>query len=210
MKNTYYECYVEYCKELEKLMNSYNEDVKGAKKLRGAIAAELLKKGINKYFGENSKPYKASNINSYIAGSKFEYDILIVKESAEPFMEIVYQPEGVIAVIECKAGGLFNVEKDTDNIAQAVNRAQDLNIDIIFGYITISENVPVSDSKADGSATYKHWDKTIEYLDKKIKGNHVEYAVTLHKGNKLCDEGSDEEFYKFINYLIDEEDITNK
>lgn len=206
MGNRYYELYEKYCEELDQLMLLYNEDTKSAKKLRGAIAAELLKQLINEYFSKINQPYKASNVNSYIAGSKYEYDLLIVKESATPFIGIVYRPEDVIAIIECKAGGLYKVENDTDNIAKAVNRAIETNSNIRFGYITMSENVPVNDYKPDGSATYKHWDKTKEYLEQKINGEIVVYAVTLHKGKRkeLCDEGSDEEFYDFINYLIDE------
>lgn len=210
MGNIYYELYETKCEELEKLTLSYDGDVKSAKKLRGAIAAELLKQLISEYFNKNRKPYKVSSVNSYIAGSKFEYDLLIVKESAEPFLGIVYRPEDVIAIIECKAGGLFNVEKDTDRIARAVNRAIKINSDTRFGYITMSENVPVNDYKADGSATYKHWDMTQKCLDEKINGTVVIYAVTLHKGKrkKLYDEGSDEEFLNFVNYLI-RENITN-
>jgi len=208
MGNTYYEQYENYCKELENLMVLYKGDVRSAKKLRGAIASELLKQLVNEYFNENSKPYQVSNVNSYIAGSKFEYDLLIVKDSAAPFMELVYRPEDVVAIIECKAGGLFKVEKDTDNIAQAINRAIELKSDIRFGYITMSENVPVKEYNADGSSTYKHWDKTQEYLKQKVNCKSAIYAVTLHQGKKLCDTGSDNEFYTFINYLISE-DITN-
>lgn len=206
MSNRYYELYEKYCEELNQLMLLYNEDAKKSKKLRGAIAAELLKQLINEYFSKINKPYKASNVNSYIAGSKFEYDLLIVKASATPFIEIVYRPEDVIAIIECKAGGLYKVENDTDNIAKAVNRAIEINSNIRFGYITMSENVPVNDYNRDGSSTYKHWDKTKEYLEQKISGATAIYAVTLHKGKReeLCDKGSDKEFYDFINYLIGE------
>lgn len=206
MRNTYYELYEKQCEALEQLMISYNGELKNAKKLRGAIAAELLKQLITDYLKKNSKAYIVSNVNSYIVGSKFEYDLLIVKESAESFMGIVYRPEDVIAIIECKAGGLYKVENDTDNIAKAVNCAIETNSNIRFGYITMSENVPVNDYKCDGSATYKHWDKTKECLEQKINGEIVMYAVTLHKGSRkeLYDRGSDEEFYEFINYLIGE------
>lgn len=204
MENTYYEQYEKLCNELENLMILYNGDAKSAKKLRGAIAAELLKKLVDEFLCKNCRNYKASNVNSYIAGSKYEYDLLIVNKNAEPFMGMLYKPEDVIAVIECKAGGLFNLETNTDNIAKAANRAIELKTDIRFGYVTMSENVPVNNYKADGSATIKHWDKTIEYLREKIRGEIVVYAVTLHKGKNLCDGGSDDEFYNFVNYLIRE------
>ena len=209
MGNTYYELYVKRCEELGELMLLHNGDVMKAKKLRGAVAAELLKQLLNEYFCKNKKPYKVSNVNSYIAGSKFEYDLLIVKECAEPFMGIVYRPEEVLAIIECKAGGLIKVENDTENIAKAVNRAIEINSNIRFGYITMSENVPVNDYNRDGSATYRHWDKTKEYLESKINGETVIYAVTLHKGKReaLYDKGSDEEFYDFISYLIGENSV---
>lgn len=198
MKNTYYERYKVLCNKLNDLMK---ETANGAKKLKGAIAVELLKELIDDFFQKNNIKYKTSNPNSYIAGSKYEYDLLIVKEYAEPFMGMVYKAEDVIAIIESKVGGLFNLAKDTDSIAIAVNSALKLSKDICFGYITMSENVPTNDSYC-GKSTIKHWEKTEEYLKEKINGKCVLYAVTLRKGKYLCDEGSDEEFFGFVNYLI--------
>ena len=218
MGNKYYELYQKHCTEVNDLMLKYfmlkyNEEevkklVKKAKKLHGAIAAELLKQLISEYFIKECKHYRVSAVNSYIAGSTYEYDLLIVKENAEPILGIVYQPEDVIAVIECKAGGLFGLERETDNIANAFNSACKINPEISCGYITISENVPVNEFNKYGNPTVKYWDETQELLEEKVKTNKLTiYAVTLRKGKKgkidnLCDEGTDEEFYEFINCLI--------
>ena len=158
---------------------------------------------MERYLGDNSKPFKISSLNSYIAGSKYEYDLLLVKRNAKPFMELVYHPDDVIAIIESKANGLFDANVDTSNIAKAVNRAREINPKIRFGYITVSENVPVNEYKKDGTPTIKHWDLTEQYLNEKLKGLNAIYAVTLHKGRDLCDEGSDDEFNKFLEWLTE-------
>lgn len=203
MRSHYYELYKKHCIELEQMMKQNQGKSEDAKKLRGAVAVELLRQEITNYLIDNKKPFKTSAVNSYIAGSKFEYDLLLVKESSKPYMGLVYRPEDVVAIIESKAGGLFNVDNDTNNIAKAVNRALEINSNIRFGYITISENVPVNLYNHYGKPTIKHWDLTKKYLNDKIVGETIIYAVTLHKGKKLCDEGSDDEFYDFIRNLIE-------
>ncbi|MCQ4022489.1 MULTISPECIES: hypothetical protein [unclassified Ruminococcus] len=203
MGNCYYQSYKNHCIELEQIMKQNHGDSKDAKKLRGAIAVELLKQELTKYFLNNNEPFKTSSVNSYIAGSKYEYDLLIVKEDAAPYLGLVYQPKDVIAVIESKAGGLFDVDKNTSSIALAVNRALGINSNIKFGYITMSENVPVKNYNKNGKPTVRHWDLTKKYLREKINEYVIVYAVTLHKGKLLIDEGSDNEFYDFINALIE-------
>ena len=197
--NKYFELYQAGCHTLDNLSGGM---IASAKKLRGALAAELLRQMCNQYFEENGISVKASPVNVYINGSKYEYDVLFVKSSAEPFYNLAYQPEDVVAVIESKAGGLFNVEGETTNIAKAVNRAWELNNDIRFGYITMSENVPKHSTNALGYPTVHHWELTQRFLAEKVYAEHVIYAVTLHQGKNLCDKGSDEEFYKFIDALV--------
>lgn len=198
--NTYYENYQKCCRDLETKMQKYGTESNDAKKLRGAIAVEVLRQMISEYLLQKKVSIKVSQANSYIMGSKYEYDLLLVKESADPFLGFVYQPEDVFAIIESKAGGLFDVEKNTDSIAVAVNRAKEIDANINFGYITVSENVPKNEM-SNGKPTVKHWDLTQEYLEKKITGAVV-YAATLHTGKNLCNEGNDEEFYSFIDHLI--------
>lgn len=204
MSSHLYESYHLRCSELSQLMEQYNGSSEDAKKLRGAIASELLRQELGRYLVEHGKPLKISAVNSYIAGSKFEYDLLVVKSDADAYMGLVYRPEDVVAVIESKAGGLFDVDADTSKIARAANRAIELNSDICFGYITMFENVPVHIFKKNGEATVKHWDLTNQYLMEKINGKCAIYAVTLHRGKQLHDPGSDQEFEDFASMLIGE------
>lgn len=183
-------------------MLSHKASSDDVKKLRGAITAELLREEISNYLNLYDMNVAVSTVNSYIAGSKYEYDLLLVKKSAIPYMGILYLPEDVIAIVECKAGGLFDVDKDTDNIAKAVNSAQNINNKIRFGYITISENVPINEYNYYGKPTIKHWDLTVKYLNEKIHGMNASYAVTLHQGKNLCDKGTDEEFTRFVDFLV--------
>jgi hypothetical protein len=185
-------------------MEQYHGSIEDAKKLRGAVASELLRQKLDQYIAEHGKELKVSPVNAYIAGSKFEYDLLVVKAGAEAYMNLVYRPEDVVAVIESKAGGLFDVDADTSNIARAVNRAMALNPKICFGYITMSENVPVHECKKNGEPTVKHWKLTNQYLQEKIDGKSAIYAVTLHRGKQLYDPGSDQEFEDFAAMLIGE------
>ncbi len=78
----------------------YQGSHEDAKKLRGAVAAELLRREINGYLRCYNKPFKVSAVNSYIAGSKFENDLLLVKENARPYMELLYLPEDVIGILK--------------------------------------------------------------------------------------------------------------
>ena len=200
--NHYYELYQEKCKILDDFVKEYHGTMKDAKKLRGALATELLRQELNNYFYQKDITVKVSTENSYIFGSKYEYDLLLVKADAEPFSNLIYYPEDVIAVIESKAGGLFDIDKETDNIAKAVNKAWELNRNIRFGYITLSENVPKNTLNSKGKPTVKHWDLTKEFLSKKIQAFSSIYAVTLHQGNTIYNEGSDEEFMDFAESLV--------
>lgn len=205
MSSNFYKLYMKHCDELKQMMEQYRGDANAAKKLRGVMMVELLRKEITNYFTENKLPFKVSAPNAYICGSKYEYDLLIVKELAVPYMELVYKPEDVVAVIESKVGGLRRVDTETNSIAKAVNCAQNINPSINFGYITLSENVPVNLQNKDGKPTIRHWDLTKKYLRQKIQGKCATYAVTLHQGKKLCDDGSDDEFIEFINSIVKEE-----
>lgn len=207
MSNRVYELYQKYCEELEQMAARHQGDIDGAKKLKGAVATELLRDEIGQYLKNNEYSFKVTATNVYIAGSKFEYDLLLVKEASQPYLGLVYQPEDVVAIIESKASGLFDVDTETDNIAKAVNCARSINPDIRFGYITMSENVPVNQYNNKGEETVKHWDLTRTHLDEKIQELYVAYAVTLHQGKNLCDAGSNDEFESFIEYLVSGETL---
>ena len=140
----------------------------------------------------------------YIAGSKYEYDLLVVKKDAQPYRGLLYRPEDVVSVVECKAGGLFDLEKETGSIAQTANGAINVNPDILFGYITISGNVPKNDTNRSGNPTLNHWEQTWNLLKDKVNGKTCYYAVTLHQGKRenICDKGDDMEMKDFIRFLI--------
>ena len=203
MSNRFYRLYQNHCIALHQLMEHYHSNLEDAKKLRGAVAAELLRQELDRTIATRGKALKVSQVNAYIAGSKYEYDLLVVKAGAEAYMNLVYRPEDVVAIIESKAGGLFDVYADTSNISKDVNKAFSLNPKICFGYITMSENVPVHEYKKNGEPTVKHWELTNQYLQNKINGKCAIYAVTLNQGKQLCDEGSDEEFEDFVSMVTD-------
>ena len=197
MGNRLYDLYQEQSTKLEELVKQYSPAGEASKKMRGAVTAELFRAEIERYLVNHKEPYKVSGVNSYIAGADFEYDLLVVKKDAEPFCNLIYRPEDVVAVVESKTNGIYDVQNDTDNIAKVANRAKELNPSITFGYITLSEVVPVRQMSKDV------WGQTQESLDQKVHGAKVIYAVTLRKGKMIWDKGSDEEFTEFVEYLID-------
>lgn len=198
MYNKLYDEYLANCELLEKHGLKTSD-----KKLKGAIVANLFKRNIEEIIRKHNleDKVKISANNVYIAGSKNEYDLLIVKTEAEPILGFVYKAEDVIAVIESKGNGLYNLDMDTDNIASAVNNATKLNNKIKFGYITLTENVPVNEVNKYGQPTVKQWDETQRYLDDKIKASRAYYAVTLHRGKEI-EAGPDNELEDFVHYLI--------
>ena len=204
--NTYYQTYHKEKAEVNAAFLKYNADSGDAKKLNGLLAANLLRRELVRYFREHALPYTVSPVNSYVIGSKYEYDLLIVKADAQPFSDYLYTPDDVITVIESKAGGLMNVKNECENIAQAFNAAHILNRTIRFGYITVGENVPVHEVNRLGNPTVNHWELTKYYFKENLDADAERkiYAATLHKGNRnnLCDEGSDEAFLEFIEALL--------
>ena len=204
--NTYYQTYHKEKAEVNAAFLKYNADSGDAKKLNGLLAANLLRRELVRYFLEHALPYTVSPVNSYVIGSKYEYDLLIVKADAQPFSDYLYTPDDVITVIESKAGGLMNVKNECENIAQAFNAAHILNRTIRFGYITVGENVPVHEVNRLGNPTVNHWELTQYYFKENLDADAERkiYAATLHKGNRnnLCDEGSDEAFLEFIEALL--------
>ena len=53
MSNHFYDRFQKKCAELESLEKEYGYQMKSAKKLKGALAAELLKQEINDYFNKS-------------------------------------------------------------------------------------------------------------------------------------------------------------
>lgn len=189
-----------------KLYDGYCEAVKNTnaegKKMRGAIFAECVKAGIQERLDDFNLNFVVSKNNVFVKGSPYEYDLLILKADCKPEYGVVYDPTDVIACIECKAGGLYNLESETTAIAKAYNRLYALNQDISFGYITLWENKPVNKFKQNGEPTVDQWALTQKYLSEKLVTNkQVVYAVTLKNGKKIIG-GLEKEFTDFVSLLV--------
>ena len=201
--NNLYERIQESYNEVTRLTTLYGGTTADSKKLKGALTSELIRAELISYFKENNLNLTVANVNSYIFGSKNEYDLMIVNANASPYMGFIYSPNDVVSIIEVKARGLYNLNTDLNNIIDAANRAYVLNNSITFGYITITENVP-KNTIYRGKATINQWEITKHELSENICCENAIYAVTLYSGNEnnLIDEGNNTEFSDFINQLI--------
>ena len=176
--------------KFQNIFEGKSEQFKGYSKYKGKVANELLKDEVSNVLKKNSLPFKVSEINAFVAGSKFEYDLLILKDDANSD-NFAYKNEDVKAIIECKVNGLYDPEKNADSIAKAINEVRRLNKDVAFFYVTFSEVVP----KKETSVHY--WDLTKKFLQQKVTYSHL-FAVTLRTGNKVIDSKTPEDFEKFI------------
>ncbi len=170
----------------------------GTNQMKGAIATKLIREEMGNLVGVE---FTVSTANSFIEGSPYEYDLLVVRKDAMPSFGNVYRPEDVIAVVECKANGLFDPERDSSTIALAANAAYELNPSIRFGYISMTERMPGHEEKRNGKEPAKFWELTKAYLRRKLKMFSVLYAVTLAQGKDILDGGSDAEFHEFVDTL---------
>lgn len=135
--------------------DSYKNKITGMKKLSGVIAAEYFREQIDRIL-KNYPDYKISNNNVYVEGCHIEFDFLILKANAEMLEGLpVYKKDDVVAVLECKTNGvytLFNdpaqIEKfDLERFANAyINELKGPQRGIKLGYMTMSENCPLSES----------------------------------------------------------------
>lgn len=121
---------------------------KGAKKLTGIIAVEVIKRYIENVLWENEqyKGYSVSPNNSYIDGYKTEWDLLVLKPGTKQLDGLnIYSAQSVAVVIECKAHGIFNRKMDSHSLKGPVDAYKELRgsePQIKFAYITISEQIP--------------------------------------------------------------------
>ena len=118
-KNTLFKEYLmkkEKCEELSILCDSVGDTQKklSSSKLIGVIVAEVFKEQftmvLEKYGFD--KQYKISENNVYIVGCPIEFDFLVLKKSAEKIENLpVYSLSDVIAVLESKTYGVYNLYK---------------------------------------------------------------------------------------------------
>lgn len=170
------------------------------KKLHGALTAELVREALTEYFIQNSLPFKVSKQNVYIIGLPTEFDILIVKIEAEPYLSVLYNPEDVVAIIEVKMTGLLvDPKKEATGILTAADRVYDLYPHIAFGYLTMRENSPTNSVSVFGQPTVDHWRITQEILGQ-MRQRNAQLAIVYHNAGKddVCD---DSEWETFIRHL---------
>lgn len=176
--------------KFQNIFEGKSEQFKGYSKYKGKVANELLRNEVSNIIKKNNLPLKVSEINAFVVGSKYEYDLLILKENSL-CNNFAYKNDDVKAIIECKVNGLYDPEKNTDSIAKAINEVRRLNNDIAFGYVTFSEVVPKN------KTSVHYWDLTVKFLHQKVTYSHL-FAVTLRTGNKVINSTTPEDFEKFI------------
>ena len=117
-------------------------------KLSGTMAVSVIKAAISKVIEGENLPYKVSQNNVYIKDCFTEWDLLIVKETAQMLDDLpIYNLNDVLVVVECKAYGLFFSKKNTElnplkNFLTSYRSLREINNNLMARYITISERFP--------------------------------------------------------------------
>ncbi len=204
MSNSLYQMYVRSIAEAGSLTELYDGDFEKSKKLHGAITTQVVRKKLFQWLEQHHVDASVSDQNVYIAGSPYEYNLLLVRKNAEAYLNMIYQPKDVLAIIVCKSSGLFKVDEETSRIAKAVNYAAKLNPKIRFGYLTLWEQIPVNAFKQDGTPTLNHWERTQKMLTEKVHPLGAIYSVTLSQSPKtaICHESSEDELDQFVLMLV--------
>lgn len=179
---------------------SRRSEDRNPKKVRYTIATEVVRQGIFRWLAEHNRCADVAT-DAYVAGSPYKCSILVVEKDAKPAAN-QYLPEDVLAIIRVRSNGLFRPGEETDGIARSINRVLALNPAIRWGYITMTERVPVKAFHADGRKTLDYWRLTQDLLHEKIAQPGVILSSTLEKGTRLYDSGSDDEFEQFLNILL--------
>lgn len=188
------------------------------KKLKGMLGIELVRECVARHLAAVAPDLEVSAPNSFIFGSNFEYDLLIVRRErkasscfedagglvSDVFWGLIYQPEDVVAVVEVKWSGLHSLEADTDKIVAAVLAAQNVCPLIRPGYISFTEAVPVRKFLRSGVPTKNLPEETIALFNKKLRGGIGVYFVSTHTGMQF-DVSDFSEFNQFCDYLIGRE-----
>lgn len=137
----------EYKLLLDKYYYPIKVDGRNKGKIKGAIAANLVKKYIEEELQKLKIGYIVSEYNVFIKDSPVEFDLLILKQDAKPVFEpCIYDAEDVIAIIECKATGIWIDKKKLKNpFEKELEAMKSLNeekrLSIKFGYISVSEQI---------------------------------------------------------------------
>jgi len=133
---------------IQRIRNNVGKIKDSYSKLSGMIAAKIIKTEIDKVIACNDLPYKTTEYNVYINSCFTEWDLLIVKKEASIQDDLaIYELKDVLAVVECKAYGLFFTSKDNTynplrNFLASYKMLKEKNENLRSIYITISEQFP--------------------------------------------------------------------
>lgn len=177
-------------------------------KLNGAIAALTFKRAIEDVLAEAglSGKYKVSGNNVYISGLDTEFDLLLLKAEACEICGLpLYDPADVVAVLECKASGIFSIAADgtcadLKKLTDSYNFLVAKNPNIRLGYMTVGERIPVKQGSKD------FWEATQRCFAKSVpQGYYALYADTLyHNPGAPVHIAPEQEWTQFVLALLPE------
>jgi hypothetical protein len=101
-------------------------------KLTGAITAQILKDAIQ------SQGIITSNRDIFIRGIPVEFDLIIPRLGADAELELVYEPQDILAVLEIKNAGSFG-SKTIEKVRNDFQAVRQLVSDIFCAYVTLYE-----------------------------------------------------------------------
>ncbi len=177
-------------KDDENLSGSFN-------KLVGNLTAMTLRKYISNIINYHGLNYKVSNSNAFVKGCPIEWDLIILKSSAEDINNTnVFDARDCICLLEFKTSGLMpNQFKDINKTFNtqfshlyALRKIAKRNIP--FGYVTFAESI-------------EYYDKNLKYFDNMNGLNNTAFAfldyqeLALNDEKKYIDVCNDFERYLF-------------
>ena len=118
----------------EEFLNSleFKELRKKKSKFIGALTTEILRRELI------NLGFEGSNRDVFIEGCPYEIDLLILKKSETPQVNLLYAPHNILAVIEIKFNDSYG-EKDPQRVKQVFVYITTKNPQLQCFYITISE-----------------------------------------------------------------------
>jgi hypothetical protein len=118
---------------LDQVNKSWNNCGEKCSKYVGALTAEVIRQALQ----NDGIPVSSRDV--FIQGIPIEFDLIVPRHDAAcPTDGILYKPDEVIAVLEIKASGLFDY-KSKNRIETCRDKVQELNPNVFFGYVTLSE-----------------------------------------------------------------------
>jgi len=103
-----------------------------SKKFSGAVVTELLRNVCQEAGLTTSKP------NSFIVDVPIEVDLLIVSYTPDPYLDLIYRPEEVIACFEVKKSGL--IADSRTKVNSDFHRIQTYCPNAKLFYVSLSED----------------------------------------------------------------------